>query len=94
MLHFPPPPIYSSGWTALHEASLAGFFEATNELLKAGADVNCKGYEQVTPLHDAVKEGHYKVTFPCLKLKCHLYCTKVFFLYIQGSAMIHYLCFP
>lgn len=70
--------MYSSGWTALHEASLAGFFEATNELLKAGADVNSKGYEQVTPLHDAVKEGHYKVTFLCLKMKCHLYYTKVF----------------
>lgn len=49
------------GWTALHRASVEGFYEIANELLKAGADVNARGDEQITPLQDAVKEGHYKV---------------------------------
>ncbi|NXW51156.1 ANR11 protein, partial [Nyctiprogne leucopyga] len=49
------------GWTALHEASVGGFYVIANELLKAGADVNARGGEQVTPLQDAVKEDHYEV---------------------------------
>lgn len=49
------------GWTALHEASVEDFYEIANELLKAGADVDARGGEQVTPLQDAVKEGHYEV---------------------------------
>ncbi|KAJ7335856.1 hypothetical protein JRQ81_013797 [Phrynocephalus forsythii] len=40
---------------------VAGCFETSNELLKAGANVNCMSHERITPLHDAVKEGHYKV---------------------------------
>lgn len=40
---------------------MEGFYEIANELLKAGADVNARGDEQITPLQDAVKEGHYKV---------------------------------
>ncbi|XP_040434998.1 ankyrin repeat domain-containing protein 31 isoform X6 [Falco naumanni] len=50
-----------AGWTALHKASVEGFYGIANELLKAGADVNAKGSRQITPLQDAVKEGHYKV---------------------------------
>lgn len=49
------------GWTALHTASAEGFYEIANELLKSGADVNAVGQEQITPLQDAVKEGHYEV---------------------------------
>lgn len=49
------------GWTALHRASVEGFYGIANELLKAGADVNARGDKQITPLQDAVKEGHYKV---------------------------------
>lgn len=49
------------GWTALHIASVEGFYRIANELLKAGANVNARGNEQITPLQDAVKEGHYEV---------------------------------
>uniref|UniRef100_A0A8C2MIG6 Ankyrin repeat domain 31 n=1 Tax=Cricetulus griseus TaxID=10029 RepID=A0A8C2MIG6_CRIGR len=48
-------------WTALHEASVGGFYQTVSELLKGGADVNVKGKYQITPLHDAVMNGHYKV---------------------------------
>nr|KAF6488693.1 ankyrin repeat domain 31 [Molossus molossus] len=50
-----------AGWTALHEASVRGFYETASELVKGGADVNIKGMYQITPLHDAVMNGHYKV---------------------------------
>ncbi|KAM6156531.1 ankyrin repeat domain-containing protein 31 [Erethizon dorsatum] len=50
-----------AGWTALHEASVGGFYRTANELLKGGADVNVKGMYQITPLHDAVINGHHKV---------------------------------
>ena len=40
---------------------MEGFYGIASELLKAGADVNARGNEQITPLQDAVKEGHYKV---------------------------------
>uniref|UniRef100_A0A8I3NLU4 Ankyrin repeat domain 31 n=2 Tax=Canis lupus familiaris TaxID=9615 RepID=A0A8I3NLU4_CANLF len=50
-----------AGWTALHEASVGGFYQAASELLKGGAHVNIKGMYQITPLHDAVINGHYKV---------------------------------
>ncbi|XP_026354561.1 ankyrin repeat domain-containing protein 31 [Ursus arctos] len=50
-----------AGWTALHEASVGGFYQTASELLKGGADVNIKGMYQITPLHDAVINGHYKV---------------------------------
>lgn len=52
---------FSLGWTALHEASLEGHYQIAKELLKAGADVNARGDEQITPLLNAVKEGHYTV---------------------------------
>lgn len=40
---------------------MEGFYEIANLLLKAGANVNATQKEQITPLQDAVKEGHYKV---------------------------------
>ncbi|NXU95509.1 ANR11 protein, partial [Xiphorhynchus elegans] len=53
------------GLTALHVASVEGFYGIANLLLKAGADVNATQKEQITPLQNAVKEGHYDV---CSKL--------------------------
>ncbi|XP_017663756.1 PREDICTED: putative ankyrin repeat domain-containing protein 31 isoform X11 [Lepidothrix coronata] len=50
-----------SGLTALHIASVEGFYGIANLLLKAGADVNAAEKEQITPLQDAVKEGHYEM---------------------------------
>ncbi|XP_027491019.1 putative ankyrin repeat domain-containing protein 31 isoform X2 [Corapipo altera] len=50
-----------SGLTALHIASVEGFYGIANLLLKAGADVNAAEKKQITPLQDAVKEGHYEV---------------------------------
>ena len=53
--------IIFSGWTPLHEASLAGDEAVTEELLRAGADVNARGFKGLTPLHDAVSSGSYQV---------------------------------
>ncbi|XP_037980920.1 ankyrin repeat domain-containing protein 31 isoform X2 [Motacilla alba alba] len=50
-----------AGLTALHIASVEGFYGIANLLLKAGADVNAMQKEQITPLQDAVKEGHYEM---------------------------------
>ncbi|XP_050184734.1 ankyrin repeat domain-containing protein 31 isoform X2 [Myiozetetes cayanensis] len=50
-----------AGLTALHIASVEGFYGIANLLLKAGADVNATQKEQITPLQDAVKEGHYEI---------------------------------
>ncbi|KFU95634.1 Ankyrin repeat domain-containing protein 31, partial [Chaetura pelagica] len=50
-----------AGWTALHIASLEGCYPIANDLLKAGADVNARGIEQITPLQYSVQEGHYEV---------------------------------
>lgn len=40
---------------------MKGYYGIANELLKAGADVNSRQSEKITPLQDAVKEGHYEV---------------------------------
>lgn len=34
------------------------------QLLAAGAEVNTKGLDDDTPLHDAANNGHYKVGAP------------------------------
>lgn len=49
------------GWTALHEASARGHEAVVEELLKAGAHVNARSCDGVTPLQDAVYSGHYQV---------------------------------
>lgn len=49
------------GLTPLHIASVEGFYRIANLLLKAGADVNAAQKEQITPLQNAVQEGHYEV---------------------------------
>ena len=49
------------GWTALHEACNHGWLDVARQLLNAGADVNVRGLENDTPLHDAAINGHTKV---------------------------------
>lgn len=54
---FPP----CLGWTALHEACNRGYYDVAKQLLAAGAEVNTKGLDDDTPLHDASNNGHFKV---------------------------------
>lgn len=49
------------GWTALHEACNRGYYDVAKQLLAAGAEVNTKGLDDDTPLHDASNNGHLKV---------------------------------
>lgn len=49
------------GWTPLHEACNHGHFNVVSILIKAGSNVNAKGYEDFTPLHDAALVGHLKI---------------------------------
>ena len=51
-----------SGWTALHEACNHGWFDVAKALLKNGADVNVRGLDNDTPLHDSSINGHKKVS--------------------------------
>lgn len=53
--------ILMSGWTPLHEACNFGHIGIVDELLKAGANVNVPGYEEISPLHDAVINNHVQV---------------------------------
>ena len=52
------------GWTALHEACNRGYYDVAKQLLAAGAEVNTKGLDDDTPLHDASNNGHFKVYIP------------------------------
>lgn len=51
------------GWSPLHEACNRGFYHVSKLLIDAGADVNAKGLDNDTPLHDACVNNHFKVRF-------------------------------
>lgn len=50
-----------AGWSPLHEACNHGWLGVAELLLRAGADVNARGLDDDTPLHDAAINGHSKV---------------------------------
>lgn len=47
----------------MHEACNRGYYDVAKQLLAAGAEVNTKGLDDDTPLHDAANNGHFKVGF-------------------------------
>lgn len=47
--------------TRLHQAAREGDEEAVKSLLNAGADINAKDINEVTPLHEAALWGHKEV---------------------------------
>ena len=47
----------------LHEAANYGYDEIVMVLLKNGANVNARGMDGDTPLHDAAVNGHLQVNF-------------------------------
>ena len=50
-----------AGWTPLHEACNHGWYDVAKQLVHAGADVNCQGFDNDLPLHDAATNGFRKV---------------------------------
>lgn len=51
----------------MHEACNRGYYDVAKQLLAAGAEVNTKGLDDDTPLHDASNNGHFKVKIYILK---------------------------
>lgn len=56
-----------AGWSPLHEACNRGFYHVSKLLIEAGADVNAKGLDNDTPLHDACVNNHFKVRLILLR---------------------------
>lgn len=50
-----------SGWTPLHEACNHGHYHAALALIRGGANVNARGHDDDTPLHDAAFSGQLKL---------------------------------
>jgi ankyrin repeat protein len=49
------------GWSPLHEACNHGHYNVALTLVKAGANLNAKGLDDDTPLHDAAIVGNLKL---------------------------------
>ena len=60
-LHNKYPKFLFSGWTARQEACNRVYYDIAKQLLADGSEVNTKGLDDDTPLHDAANNGHYKV---------------------------------
>uniref|UniRef100_H2YAG8 BRCA1-associated RING domain protein 1 n=1 Tax=Ciona savignyi TaxID=51511 RepID=H2YAG8_CIOSA len=56
-----------AGWTALHEACNRGFTDVVEVLVTAGAYINIPGYENETPLMDAVANNRFETVKFLLK---------------------------
>lgn len=54
----------------MHEACNRGYYDVAKQLLAAGAEVNTKGLDDDTPLHDASNNGHFKVKRNPPKVSC------------------------
>ncbi len=53
--------VWCSGWTPLHEACNYGHVKVASLLLEHQADVNARGMDGDTPLHDAAINEHIEV---------------------------------
>jgi len=42
----------------IHYSALNGHFSVVDYLVKQGADINAKGYSEMTPLHFSVENGY------------------------------------
>ena len=51
------------GWSPIHEACNRGNLSVVRILVQYGADLNSLGDGRETPLHDASRNGHLKVSF-------------------------------
>ena len=49
------------GETALHVAAIGGDLPAARMLIDAGALLDVAGEDRMTPLHEAIEQGHYEM---------------------------------
>ena len=62
-----------SGYTVVHEATLAGHHQIVDYLLGQGGDVNCKDRDGCTSLHLAARWGHMECVMVLFHRKIDLY---------------------
>lgn len=71
----------------MHEASNHGHLEIAEWLIRAGANVNARGLEDETPLHDATRNGHVKVCTTTFASNLHRAGAKVVLCVASASAL-------